>query len=354
MNLSKEKLLWKGRCLDADGVRYFNWTASGFEFAFTGKKAVAKILSDPDHWNKENLGWIGVFIADLDKDYALQADARFELSEKENNITLFQSSDDTEKTVKIRVMKISEDAFGMAGFAGLEIDGKQENLPEHKYDMKLEYIGDSITCGYGIDGVWNKDVFRTDIERADKGYAYLTARLLNADYNMISWSGIGLTSTYIDPSIDLPENKWTMLRTWPYTDKSASIRLGKDPEVWDASKYEPDYVIINLGTNDQSYTRDKEERTLAFINVYRALIEEVHRRSPEAKIICCLGVMGQLLCPAIEEAVTLFQKEFPSAKIKALTFPVQLESDGIAADWHPNAVTHEKMAKQLSEFIKNF
>ncbi len=352
MNISKEQLLWKGRCLDSDGVRFFNWTASSFEFAFTGKKAVAKIISDPENWGKDNLGWIGIFISDLNEDYSLQANQRFELSEKENNILLFESA--VEKTVKIRVMKISENAFGMAGFAGLEIDGKLEKLPEHKYDMKLEYIGDSITCGYGIDGVWEKDTFRTEIERADKGYAYLTARKLNADYNMISWSGIGLTSTYIDPAVNLPDNKWTMPRTWPYTDKSAALRLKKDPETWNAAEYVPDYVIINLGTNDQSFTRDIEERNLGFINVYRALIEEVHRRSPEAKIICCLGVMGQMLCPAVEKAVEMFRKEFPSAQIKALTFPVQLESDGIAADWHPSAVTHEKMAVQLSEFIRNF
>lgn len=352
MNINKEQLTWKGRCLDSDGIRFFNWTASSFEFAFTGKKAVAKIISDPENWNKENLGWIGVFISDLDKDFNLQADNRIELSKNENDCILFES--DVEKSVKIRVMKISENAFGVAGFAGLEIDGKLEVLPEHKYGLKLEYIGDSITCGYGIDGVWEKDVFRTDIERADKSYAYLTARKLNADYNMISWSGIGLTSTYVDPSVELPDNKWTMPRTWPYTDKSASLRLKKDPEVWDASKYKPDFIIINLGTNDQSFTRDKEERTLAFINVYRMLIEEVHRRSPEAKIICCLGVMGQLLCPAVEEAVKMFKEEFPSAKIKTLTFPVQLESDGIAADWHPSAVTHEKMAVQLSDFIKSF
>ncbi|MCQ2597194.1 MAG: GDSL-type esterase/lipase family protein [Treponema sp.] len=352
MTITKDQLTWKGRCLDSDGVRFFNWTASSFEFAFTGKKAVACITSDPENWKKENLGWIGVFVADLDKDYHLQADNRFELSEKENQCVLFES--DTEKTVKIRVMKISENAFGMAGFKSLEIDGNLKELPAPNYSMKLEYIGDSITCGYGIDGVWEKDVFRTDIERADKGYAYLTARKLNADYNMISWSGIGLSSTYVDPSIELPENNWTMPRTWPYTDKHASILLKKDPEVWDSSKYKPDFVIINLGTNDQSWTRDKEERTLTFINLYRGLIEEVHRRSPEAKIICCLGVMGQLLCPAIETAVNKFKAEFPSAKIKTLTFPVQLESDGIAADWHPSAVTHEKMSQKLSEFIKAF
>ena len=115
-----------------------------------------------------------------------------------------------------------------------------------------------------------------------------------------------------------------------------------------------DFVIINLGTNDQSWTRDKEERTLTFINLYRGLLEEVHRRSPDAKIICCLGVMGQLLCPAVETAVEKFKAEFPSAQIKTLVFPVQDEKDGIAADWHPSAATHEKMAVQFSEFIRKF
>jgi len=352
MTVTKEQLTWKGRWMDSDSVRFFNWTASSFEFAFTGKKAVARILSDAKKWKKENFGWIGVFVADLDSDYNLQADKRIELSKNENECILFES--ETVKTVKIRVMKITENAFGMAGFESLEIDGKLKKLPAHKYDMKLEYIGDSITCGYGIDGVWEKDTFRTDIERADKGYAYLTARKLNADYNMISWSGIGLISTYVPPEAELPDSYWTMPRTWPYTDKSASIRLKKDPEPWDASRYKPDYVIINLGTNDQSWTRDKEERNLTFINLYRGLLEEVHRRSPEAKIICCLGVMGQMLCPSVEKAVKLFKKEFPSAKIKTLTFPEQLESDGIAADWHPSAVTHEKMARQLSAFIRKF
>lgn len=352
MTVSNEKINWTGRCLDSDGIRYFNWTASGFEFAFTGTKAEAIIVSDPERWSKENYGWIGIFVADLDKEYNLQSDSRIELSEKENKCVLFESS--TKRTVKIKVMKITENAFGMAGLKTLSIDGKLKKLPAHKYSMKIEYIGDSITCGYGIDGKWEVDTFRTEIERADKGYAYLTARRLNAEYNMISWSGIGLISTYIDPAAELPDSEWTMLRTWPYTDKSACLRLNKDPEVWDASKYNPDFVVINIGTNDQSYTRDKEERNLNFINLYRALIEEVHRRSPAAKIICCLGVMGQSLCPSIEKAVEKFQKEFPSAKIKTLTFPVQLESDGIAADWHPSAVTHEKMADQLSEFIKNF
>ncbi len=352
MIISNDQLKWYGRCLDSDGVRFFNWTCSGFEFAFTGTKATATIISDASSWGKDNFGWLSVFTAPLDQDYPDEPSLRIELASDSNTCVLFENT--KPETVKIRVMKTSEDAFGMAGLKCLEVEGKKKKLPVQKKDLKIEYIGDSITCGYGIDGVWEKDVFRTEIERADKGYAFLTAKKLNAEYHMISWSGIGLTSAYVDPAVDLPDSEWTMARTWPYTDKSACKRLKKDPEAWDSSKYVPDLVVINLGTNDQSYTRGKETRIRSFINVYRILLEEVHRRTPGARIMCCLGVMGQDLCPAVEAAVEKFRAEFPAADVKTLRFPVQDEKDGIAADWHPSAETHRKMAEQLSDAIKNW
>ena len=64
--------------------------------------------------------------------------------------------------------------------------------------------------------------------------------------------------------------------------------------------------------------------------------------------------MGQELCPSVEEAVTLFAKDFPAVKVKALQFPVQNEADGIAADWHPSAVTHKKAAKKLTAALKDW
>ena len=84
-----------------------------------------------------------------------------------------------------------------------------------------------------------------------------------------------------------------MPANWPYTDKSLSLRLGLEPEIWDGSKYIPDIVVIHLGTNDISWVRGIEERRLNFVAQYRQLIEAVHRRSPNAKILCMLGVMGQ-------------------------------------------------------------
>jgi hypothetical protein len=139
----------------------------------------------------------------------------------------------------------------------------------------------------------------------------------------------------------------------PYTDKSLSLRLGLEPEVWDGSRYEPDVLVIHLGTNDLSWVRGLEERRLEYVAQLRQLIEAVHCRSPKAKIVCCLGIMGEALNDSVKEAVELFKKDFPKVTAEFLPFTQQLEADGIAADWHPSAVTHKKAANKLVAVIPN-
>lgn len=359
MNVNKEDLIWSGRFLDHEGIRYFDYSASGFSFVMKGKRADAVILSDPDSWDQANKGVLGIFVTDgADTSIAAIPDEptqRITLIEKENHIVLFDSAE--EKTVTVRVMKFSECAFGYAGLKSLEIDGdllSSPKAPASDDQLKLEFIGDSITCGYGIEGIWEKDTFTTQQERPDKAYAFLTAKALGAQVQLCSWSGIGLISNYVDPeTIMLPDTHWLMQANWPYTDKSLALRLGLEPEVWDASKYQPDIVVIHLGTNDISWVRGMEERRLEYTAQLRHLIEAVHRRSPKAKICCCLGIMGEALNKSVAEAVELFKKDFPAVTAKAVLFTQQLESDGIGADWHPSPLTHKKAAELLSAALRS-
>ena len=350
--LNLNDLNWKGRYLDHEGVRYFDYSASGFCFVMKGRRAEAVILSDSDSWNEENKAVLGIFVTNGD-DTSIKAipeepTQRVTLRDRETRIKLFES--DVEKTVCVRVMKFSEAAFGYAGLKALEIDGELKVVePVENHHLKLEFIGDSITCGYGIEGVWEKDTFTTQQERPDKAYAFLTAKALGAQVQLCSWSGIGLISNYVDPAtVNLPDTNWLMQANWPYTDKSLSLRLGLEPEVWDGSRYEPDVLVIHLGTNDLSWVRGLEERRLEYVAQLRQLIEAVHRRSPKAKIVCCLGLMGEALNDSVREAVELFKKDFPKSCAEFFPFTQQLESDGIGADWHPSAVTHKKAAEKLT------
>ena len=357
MTLSFDKLIWSGRYLDHNGVRYFDYSASGFCFVMTGKKAEAVFMSDPEKWSEENKAVLGIFVTE-GSDTSIGAipeepTFRLTLREAETRCTLFES--DEVRTVCVRVMKFSEAAFGYAGLKEVEIDGDLYSTTGGTAPLKLEFIGDSITCGYGIEGIWEKDTFTTQQERPDKAYAFLTAKALGAEVQLCSWSGIGLTSNYVDPAtVNLPDTHWLMQANWPYTDKWLSLRLGLEPEVWNPEgRFEPDVVVINLGTNDISWVRGIEDRRLNYVAQLRHLMEAVHRRSPRAKILCCLGIMGEALNDSVKEAVELFKKDFPKVTAEALAFTQQLEADGIGADWHPSAVTHKKAADKLTAVIPN-
>lgn len=365
MKLTLDNLKWYGRTLDFKGIRYFDFSASGFEFCFTGKKVSCQIFSDPQNFDDNTKGVVGIFISELKNPNEYKGSSYWEnfpedltkkviLTEKVNDVVLFES--ENEKTVIIRVIKISEVNFGKAGIKEVEIDGKQI-LPTSKENsaLKVELIGDSITCGFGIEGIYLKDVFTTKQERADKAYGFLAMKKLKAEFQECCWSGIGIISKYIDASVNVPDTSVVMPSVWPYTDKSLSLRLGIEPEVWDEKKFSPDVVTINLGTNDTSYIRDVEARKIAFVSGMRQFLEAIHRRSPKAKIVICYGVMGQEVFSLLEKAANLFSGDFKNVPIKLVKFPVHDEkTDGVATDWHPNAKTHEKIATILANEIKNW
>lgn len=368
MKVNVNDLVWYGRNLDLEGKRFFDFSASGFEVCLKGTKCTCTVYSDSKEQNDTTKAVIGIYTKEIKSEKEYKAESFWENFEKESckkiiftenktDVTLFESTE--EKIVVIKVLKLSEVNFGSVAIDGLEIDGVQIKSPDgsekiRNSKLKIEYIGDSITCGYGIEGVWNKDTFTTAQERADKSYAFKTVEKLGAEFEYCSWSGIGIISKYVDPSVELPDVEVVMPGIWPYTDKSLCMRKKIEPVVWDERNFSPDLVIVHLGTNDASFVRKVEERRIAFVSGYEQLLEAVHRRSPNAKILCCLGVMGQDLCDSVEEAVKRFKKNFASTDVISVKFPVQEEKDGIAADWHPSETTHEKVAVQLSEEIRKF
>lgn len=359
MELNFKDLVWFGRYLDYNKIHYFNYSMSGFCFSFTGTKAKALIISDASSFPEENQCVLAVYITDGTdytwKNLSENPAKRFLLTKNETKITLFES--DTKKTVTISVFKFSECAFANAGLKKITIDGslaKQKLSNSSKFSQKIEFIGDSITCGYGIDGIWEKDSFRTWQERPDLAYSFLTARKLNAEISCVSWSGIGIISNYVDSqTVNIPDTKLLMPSLWPYTDKNLSMLLKIEPEIWDETKYSPDIIVVHLGTNDSSWVQNIEERRLNFESCYRQFLEAIHRRSPKAKICCCLGAMGTELNETVHHAVELFKSDFKNVICTTVDFPLQKDEDGIGADWHPSAKTHRKMAELLTEELKS-
>lgn len=200
-----------------------------------------------------------------------------------------------------------------------------------------------------------KDVFTTSTEDPTRAYAWKTAEKLNADAWLVAWSGNGLISHYVAPDVDVPrDNEPLMYDVYRLNDLAGSRFAGipEDAE-FDFSTYMPDAVIINLGTNDQSYTRGIKERVEAFKNAYKKFLRFVCEKRPEAHVFCTQGIMCRELCEALGEVVNEVGKELKKEElIHLLTFDLQQNEDGIAADWHPSERTHEKASEVLVKAIR--
>ena len=117
---------------------------------------------------------------------------------------------------------------------------------------------------------------------------------------------------------------------------------------WDFSKNPADVIVLNLGTNDDSYaSKELETRGAEYQELYEDFLKQIRKCNPDANIICTLGIMGATeLYPYIEAAV----KEVGDPKITCYESPVQ-DMNELGADWHPSPKTHEKNAYLLADKI---
>ena len=334
-----------GRTIYEEDTRYLGYSCSGIAFKIKTKKVTARLWSDGALYPGLHKAWVAVFINGEEVPRK-----RFVLEAEEAMYCLFES--EQEETIELRLVKYSEDAFATVGIKELISEGVEVPQPISLPKRKLLFIGDSITCGYGNEGEDGKDSFCTDQENPWDAYAARTARYLGCDYHLMSWSGIGIISSYTEE--DVPLEDPLMPKLYPYTDPGLMRRYGERFAIkWEKTAYNPDCIIVNLGTNDESYTKEHPDRIACFGRAYYAFLKEIRKDYPESQIICMLGVMGDILYPEIERQVEGFKKQEKDDKIIACLFPVQKAEDGIGADWHPSKKTHEKVANKLCEVIKS-
>ncbi|MEO3944882.1 GDSL-type esterase/lipase family protein [Gorillibacterium sp. CAU 1737] len=341
---TKEYVKPIGRTHDLDGTRWLALSGSGIEFSFTGKKAELTIKGDQIATGSTNQARIGIYVNG-------ERVVDDQLTEPLKTYTAFES--DTVQDVTVTVVKLSEAAMSTVGIQEIRVDAKGEIQPTAAKARKIEIIGDSITCGYGVDDESENNSFSTATEDVTKGYAYLTAQALGTDVNIVSYSGYGIISGYTTS-----DEKLTTQLVPPYYEKVA-YSVGKfdgtiKPETldWDFQAYTPDLVVINLGTNDDSYTQEVGERQAEYAREYVEFLKQVRARNPQAMILCTLGIMGDRLFPFVEQAVANYSEQTGDTRISSMKFDVQLASDGYGADWHPSKITQVKAAEKLTAAIK--
>lgn len=270
------------------------------------------------------------------------------LSEKEKTVKVLDS--DTPTNAVIKVIHLSEANNGPVGVGSITVgsDSALPIIPTSQKPLHIEFVGDSITCAYGVEGKDQYENFKTTTENFLKSYAYLTAKKLDADYSTACYSGYGVISSY---SSDGSRNTSGLLGD--HYDNAAANAPYNIP--WDHSTTPVDVTVVNLGTNDNTYcSKDYETRGPEFTKAYVELLGKIHKAHPDAAIICTVGTMGCAeMYPYIEEAVEQFRKSSGMGdKIMCYQSAQQdMNNDGLGSDWHPSYITHQKSAAVLSDKI---
>src|SRR5262245_24436105 len=105
-------------------------------------------------------------------------------------------------THRVEVYRRTEASFGPTQFLGFDFGAEGELLPPSPVSLRIEIIGDSVSAGYGNEGVLPCG-FSADTENHYLTYGAIAARALGAELSTVAWSGKGVVYNY-DTDVNEP------------------------------------------------------------------------------------------------------------------------------------------------------
>lgn len=282
----------------------------------------------------------GYFMVEIDRGKA------FKIGFAENDSMIVLAEHLKDEVHEVCITLAYEGHIRRPAFRGFVLeDGK--TLPRRPIlpSRKIEFIGNSITCGFGTETTDPRAPFRDETENHYHTYAAATARALNAQSLVVARSGIGIYRNYNGPRTGSPDCLPARYGQTLFNDST---------EQWDFSRYTPDVVCINLGTNDTS-TRPYDTALLE--QGYREFFGTVRRHYPKAKIVLLSGCMlkGRPLkdvCNALD-AVAAEAKAAGDREVYRFDLTPMDGSLGYGASWHPSKRQQYRCAEELIGFIRS-
>lgn len=336
------------------------WTGSAIEVNAKGSELWIEVEVDYDIYEP----WISIVINSVPVSRQMLIAGRYWLC-------VFRGMD--ENTIKnVRIVKelqaMSDDPGCYMQIHAVKFDG--EFLPVEEKMYKFEFIGDSITSGEGAIGAKAEEDGISMWFSALNNYSTMIAEALNAEYRIISQSGWGVfTNWKNNPHANIPE----------YYDKVCGLVTGEKNEALGAFKendfdsWQPDIVVVNLGTNDSGAFESPEwkdevtgethkqrlnadgtfnEKDLkSFEDAVCNFLIKLRKYNKKAHIIWAYGMLGIAMMPAIYRAVDTYTKTTGDKNISVFQLPNTTE-ETVGARSHPGLLSHENSARMLSEYIK--
>jgi len=322
--------------IDTDNPNEYTFAYPGITITaeFTAKKAFA-ILQD--HSPNADHNYFDIYIDGI-------FTRTVKLSNKKKYYTLFDNQELGSHVVKI--IKRTESRLGVVSFFGFSTDGQIENMRLTANKIKMEFIGNSITCGYGIEADSKEDPFRGKTENVTKSFAYRTAERLNADASFIAFSGKGIYRNYGEK----PQQSATMF------DLHEQVYPQHVKKKWNYYNYIPHIVVINLGSND--FAPPVKISIKGFKNAYIKLIERIRKVYGENCDIYCLNgpMLAEKESKTLENCLLEIQQMYmEQGKTNIFYFRLshQNGANGYGAGWHPSSHQGLINSIELAKYIED-
>ncbi|HVZ98910.1 MAG TPA: GDSL-type esterase/lipase family protein [Caulobacterales bacterium] len=306
-----------GRYAEASGGgATFAWPASGVEARFVGTRLVASIEDS------------GSTIMDLDVDGAM---TQLHLQSGTRDYTLFSSP--TRGEHYVRLTRRSEGGSGLTTIHAMNVDGEWRAPPAHAH--RILFIGDSITVGYGAAGADEHCTYSVETSPPFDTYAARTAAAFDAEFHIVAISGRGVVRNYDGFEA-------------PHMPELIDAALPDHAEMhWDAARFQPELIVINLGANDFS-TADPGP---TFEPRYLDMLRTLRARYPHARIFTAFGPEHREdAIPRITAITESYNRE-AHENVSFVYLPPAESGRIFGCDWHPGEDTHARMAEALEEKI---
>ncbi len=342
-----------GRTLVKDGALHVFWSGSGIVFNFQGSFLSFRYQSDYETFEP----WISILI-----DQKWKYRVPTEKGLHDFNVFL---NEDPDVVHRVEILKDTQampsDQKHMLIINSLSYIGEISS-PE-SYSLKIEFIGDSITSGEGTVGEIG------DMEWIPKNFSFVptyaryTADNLNADYRVISQSGWGIHSSWNN----------NIYETLPsvYNEICMISETGNVP--YNFSEWQPDVVVINLGTNDEGafhqppfihpetgepfqhrLRKDGSYHPEDIKDIRKAQIQflaDIRKRYPDTIIIWCYGMIGYPFSEVLQKGVEQYKAEYEDKNAYYLKLP-EMTEDTVGSRMHPGPACHKSASEVLTSFIK--
>jgi len=244
---------------------------------------------------------------------------------------------------KITIQKRTEGEMGIAMFEGVYLPNNGQLITKKLDDIsrKIEFIGNSITCGYGTEGKSRSEAFSPKTENVNQSYAILTSQAFNAECHIIAHSGLGVVRNYGDKNSISTDRATMPQRYHQVLDTDATLK-------WDFDFWKPDMVVINLGTNDYS-TKPHPDKAI-FQQTYMSLLENIQIRYGKIPVfLICGPLINEPVYTNIKELVDSMMEQNEDSNIHFIGIPKSLlnATTDLGSDSHPSYKGQIKMANHI-------